>query len=414
MITRRLASLSLCLFALPITLALDGCSSLNSIAILPAAGSVTLTAVGQTAQYTAVGSSRMGSGPSTTSDITNSVSWTVRNPAVATISASGLATAVGAGKTDINAQSGGFIATSDITVTTVGTSPGSSPTPTIAIVPSAITDTFIGETTQFTASGNLTGVGSAQNLTNQVQWISSNVQIATVTSGGLATALAAGTTTIVAQSGGLNASATLTVAVNAPPAPTLTIIPSASATATFQGETTQFIAIGNLSGSGVAQNLTNNVVWNSSDVALATIDQNGLATGNSAASGVTTITAIGTTTTGSVITATSTLNVVFAGGTVTLPTLTVYEIGSGTGNVASGTLPVSCGPSSTGTLCTGSFPKLTTVTLTATPILGSTFGGWSTTCKPLIPGPSDPVTGMQLKCTVYMDNNQTVGAIFNK
>src|ERR1019366_5500823 len=215
----------------------------------------------------------------------------------------------------------GITATSYLTVAISSSSTGTS-TPSITVTPNTATETFTGETTQFIATGNLTGSGSAQNLTNQVQWSSSNVQVATISSGGLATAVGGGTTTIVAQSGGINATATLTVATNvAASTPTLTLIPN-GATATFTGETTQFIALGNLSGGIATQNLTGSVAWSSSDVSVAIIDQAGLATAVAANQGSavsTTITAIGTISTGSLIAATTTLTVSPAGGTVTLP-----------------------------------------------------------------------------------------------
>jgi len=406
MTPRRPASPLLVLLTLPLALTLAGCTKVTAISIVPGPGVEVLTAVGQTAQYKAAASEQMGSANPTTSDITNSVTWAATNTAVATISSTGLATATGAGFTQITAESNGVIATSDITVTIPGSGTGTG-TPSLSVIPVSVTETFVGETTQYTASGNLTGTGNSQNLTTQVQWVSSNAQVATVSAGGLATAVGAGTTTITAESGGLNASATLTVAVNAATT-SLTIIPSTGATATFAGETTQFIALGNLTGSGATQNLTANVAWYSSDVAIATIDQAGLATAVSAnivSSSSTTITAIGTTTSGSLITATTTLTVMPAGGSVNLPTLAVYMVGTGSGTVTSLPIPIVCGSQATGTICTGNFQLNATVTLTATPAPLSVFGGWSANCT--------PVAGNPLQCTVQMKNNETVGAIFN-
>ena len=405
MILRRSASLLFSLLALPAAILLVGCNALHSISILPAQGITVLTAVGQTAQFTAYGTSQMGNAEPTTANITNSVTWTSTNPSVATINAAGLATAVGAGYTQIIATSNGITATSDVTVA-IGGSGGTSGTPSITIIPSAPIDTFVGETTQFLATGSLTGTGNSQNLTNQVQWISSNAQVATITTGGLATAVGSGTTTITAVSGGVSGSAVLTVNISgALSQPTLTLIPT-SATATFVGETTQFIALGNLSGSGGAQNLTNNVTWSSSDVAVATIDQNGLATavGANTSANSTTITAIGTTNTNSLITATATLSVV-SGGTINLPTLAVYMAGTGTGTITASPGTIACGSSAPGSTCSGTFSLGTTVTLTAAPASGSVFGGWSSSCTPSLSNP--------LVCTVSMNNNKTVGAIFN-
>ena len=285
---------------------------------------------------------------------------------------------------------------------------GTSGAPSITVVPGTAASTFVGETTQFLASGSLTAGGSSQNLTNQVQWISSNVQVATVSSGGLATAVGSGTTTITASSGGVNGSAVLTVTISgASSQPTLAIIPS-GASATFVGETTQFIALGNLIGSAATQNLTGNVTWSSSDVSVATIDQNGLATAVEAntAPNSTTITAIGTTSTGSLISATSLLAVA-TGGSVNLPTLAVYMAGTGTGTITSSPGTIACGSPAAGATCTGNYSLGTTVTLTATPAAGSVFGGWSANCT-AVPGNPSPMV-----CQVQMKNNETVGAVFN-
>ncbi|HEY4380536.1 MAG TPA: Ig-like domain-containing protein [Acidobacteriaceae bacterium] len=408
MILRRSASLFSSLLALPIILSLAGCSSLKTISILPGAGTEVLTAVGQTAQFSAYGASQMGSAQPTTANITNSVAWSVTNPAVASINSNGVATALSAGYTQVIANSGGIVATSDLTVTLPGSGSGGTFTPTLNVTPTSGTDTFTGETTQFIATGNLTGTGGSQNLTTQVTWISSNVQVATINASGLATAIGGGTTTIIAQSGGTTATATLTVATNvAASTPTLVLIPSSGATATFTGETTQFIALGNLSGGVATQNLTNSVTWSSSDTAVATIDQTGLATAVAANQSQvsTTITAIGTTGTGSLIVATATLAVLPAGGIVTLPTLAVYEAGAGTGTVTSSPVPIVCGSSAPGATCTGNFQLNSTVTLTAKPTGTSTFGGWSGNCA--------VVVGNPLACNIRMTNNETVGAIFN-
>jgi hypothetical protein len=288
---------------------------------------------------------------------------------------------------------------------------GSTGSSTITITPGTSTDTFLGETTQFIATGTLNG-GAPQNLTSQVTWASSNTQVATITGGGLATAIGSGSTTITASSGGVIASATLTVTSGGTSSnATLALVPT-TATATFAGETTQFIALGNLAGGTATQDLTSNVSWSSSDVAVATVDKNGLATAvaaNITIPETTTITAIGTTSTGSLITATALLTVQPAGGGLTLPQLSVYLSGSGTGTVTSSTVSggttINCGSGASGASCTGNYPLNSIVTLTATPTGTSKFGGWSSNCIAVVGSPQS--------CTVQMNNNKTVGAVFN-
>ncbi len=316
MTLRPRASLLLVLFSLPLALSLTACNKVQALSIVPGPGIEVLTAAGQTAQYTAFAQEQMGSGPITTANVTNSVTWSTSNPTIATINSSGLATAVGAGYVEITAvASDGAIAASDLTVISNATTTQSAPS--ITILPGSSAETFIGETTQFTATGSLTGIGNSQNLTTQVTWLSSNAQVATINSSGLATATGAGTTTILAQSGGISSSATVTVTISGTGTPSITVTPSVAAE-TFAGETTQFIASGSLTGIGGPQNLTNTVTWLSSNAQVATINSAGLATAVGA--GTTTITAESG---GLNATASLTVTVPASGSGSGTPTLTV-------------------------------------------------------------------------------------------
>ena len=419
MILRRAASMLLLILVLP----LGGCSKLLSFQIVPGPGVQTLSRPGQTAQFKALVTNQLESETPTTSDVTRSVKWSVSTPSVATIDSTGLVTAVGAGNTAILAQYKGVIASSDVTVTNTS---GSQGVPAITVIPGsgAAVTTFVGETTHFLAIGSLNGSGTTQDLTKSVQWVSSDPSVATVDQNGVATTVganaSANTTTITAigtttDGGAVTGTSTLTTNLSSGSVnqPTLTVIPSGGAETTFQGETTQFIAIGNLGAGAATQDLTNKVRWVSSDVSVATIDQSGLATGINANKNTdtTTITAIGATTAGSIITATSTLTSIPAGGPVNLPTLTLYKVGLGTGAVSSSPSGLSCGAQAS---CTGNFTLNSTVTLTATPDTGSSFAGWSGNCTPVVGAPLDPLTNVPTQCSLKMTNNDTVGAIFNK
>ena len=126
-----------------LVLLLAGCgnpSGLDSVRVTPAAQSV---AVGQTAQFTAVGIYGNASHPST-QDVTSTVTWTSSTPSVATVSASGVATAVSAGSTIITASATGFAgpvsSTAALTVTgsTGGAAGGSGGTIlSLTIIPSS-------------------------------------------------------------------------------------------------------------------------------------------------------------------------------------------------------------------------------------------------------------------------------------
>lgn len=68
----------------------------------------------------------------------------------------------------------------------------------------------VGAHQQFTATGTYSD-GSHQDLTNSATWTSSAISIATISSTGLATGVAAGSTTIQAASGSINGTTNLTV-----------------------------------------------------------------------------------------------------------------------------------------------------------------------------------------------------------
>jgi uncharacterized repeat protein (TIGR02543 family) len=87
---------------------------------------------------------------------------------------------------------------------------------------------------------------------------------------------------------------------------------------------------------------------------------------------------------------------VFEDGDVTY-NLTASKDGTGTGTITSGDGGINCGST-----CSGTYTENTSVTLTAVPDSGSTFGGWSGAC-----------TGTGT-CTFTITSNSTVKATFTK
>jgi 6-phosphogluconolactonase len=122
-------------------------------------------------------------------------------------------------------------------------------------------------TQQFRATGTFQD-GSTRDLTNSVTWSSSNSSVATIsnTSGsqGLATAMTAGNTVIVATSGPIIGTSRVRVVALT----SLEIFPANRTIA--RGTTQQFTAFGNLS-DGTGQNFTNLVTWTSSNAVVAAI-----------------------------------------------------------------------------------------------------------------------------------------------
>jgi uncharacterized protein YjdB len=118
----------------------------------------------------------------------------------------GLATGVAAGTTTITATSGSVSGSTTLTVT-AATLVSISVTPTNPSIAK-------GTTRQFTATGTYSD-STTQNLTTAVTWSSSSTTVATISnatgSKGLATGVAAGTTTITATSGSVSGTTSLTV-----------------------------------------------------------------------------------------------------------------------------------------------------------------------------------------------------------
>jgi trimeric autotransporter adhesin len=390
-------------------------SNLSSISVTPATASI--GTVGGTTQFVATGTYVRNGHPSTTQNITSSVTWTSSSTDVATINSAGVATAVGNGTTSITATMtssvGAVAGTASLTVTTGGAG-GERELTVITMIPGSQTLNAIGASAQFIVTGTYSAPPTTENLAGQVTWASSATDVATINSSGLATAVGCGSsscaTTITASATSLSGSivvgqATLTVSPgSAPQQRTLSainIVPGAG-TQTLEtlGETAQFIAIGTYTASPTTVDMTDTVAWASSDVDIATIDSSGLATavGCGGASCSTVITANAQAQDGSLIVGASNLTVNPGTGGTGLPSLSVYLVGAGTGTVTSTPAGINCNGSGAG--CTAYFPLGSSVTLTATP---AGFGGWSANCTPKTTSP----------CAVTMNTNQTVGAIFN-
>ncbi len=239
-------------------------ATLTSISITPKTASI---AAGLTQQYTAIGTYSDNS----MLDITSSVIWHSSNTSAATIvsggSTPGLATTIAAGTTNITATLSGK--TSNTAVLTVTTATLVS----IAVTPTSPT-LAVGLTQQFTATGTYTD-SSTVDLTSLATWHSSAPSIATIVSGGLATAVAAGTTDITANYQGVTSPAD-TLTVIAATLQTIAITPSSANLAA--GLHQQFTATGTYSDSSTL-NITASVIWQSSNTSAVTIISSGSTSG---------------------------------------------------------------------------------------------------------------------------------------
>jgi trimeric autotransporter adhesin len=128
--------------------------------------------------------------------------WTSSNTGVASVSSSGVVSAVAAGSATITVTIGGKSATASVTVTVSQT------VATVTVSPSSGTLT-VGNQMQLTATDKTSG-GTV--VTGQsVSWSSSNTSVATVTASGIVTAVTAGGATITATSAGKQGTASLTI-----------------------------------------------------------------------------------------------------------------------------------------------------------------------------------------------------------
>jgi phage tail sheath protein FI/uncharacterized protein YjdB len=161
-------------------------------------------------------------------------------------------------------------AVSGSTTLTVGTAVLQS----IALTPASLPWLQVGQTQQLKATGTYSD-GSTQDLTTSASltWISGSPAALTVTTSGLATALAPGVSIVSATVGAVSANVTITVS-----AAILTGIAVAPLTPSIAvGQTEQFTATGSYS-DGTSQNLTSTVSWNSGTPATANVSSGGLAT----------------------------------------------------------------------------------------------------------------------------------------
>jgi hypothetical protein len=362
-------------FCCPI-LFLAGCGTkgLNSVRVTPTAQSV---AVGQTAQFTAVGIYGNASRP-TTKDVTDTVTWVSGTPSVATISAAGVATGVSAGTTVITASATGFngpvSSTAALTVTgsTGGSGGGSGGTIlSLTIIPSGIVFGSLGDSGQLLAIGTFSTAPTVRDLTNSVTWITSEPNKYPVTNNNSG-APGGGT-----ENGGV-------------------------------------VSDWEPSNGNVGATITAEAKDSNGSLATAT-----------ATVGCPLVLPNPPTTPGS-------CNQVPPFPLPLLVTLTVYNEGLNVSSwavsapSATGTPDVlHCGPGwilnhpvgsspDGGSVCTATYPYGYTVTLTA-PATGAAFGGWSSNCVPSdINGNTTNISAAGPNyCTVTLTNDDTVGAIFN-
>ena len=236
--------------------------------VIVSPATVELNALGATVQLTARVSDQDGR------EVTGAaVTWQSAAPAVATVSGSGLVTAVGGGMAAVTATAGGASGTAEVTVAQVASS--------VAVSP-ALDTLVVGDTVRLAAEvsdANGHAVAGAE-----FTWASADTSVATVDATGLATGVGAGEAEVTATAFGITGRAVLAV-VN--PAPSAIAVTPDTVELTALGQTAQLTAlvrdqIGRVMG-GVR------VSWSSADTTVAAVDSAGLVT--AVGSGAATVTA---------------------------------------------------------------------------------------------------------------------------
>ena len=246
----------------------------------PPPSPVATVAVSLTSSNIVVGGSAQGT--ATTKDASGNVltgrtvTWTSSDPSIAAVSSSGLVSGVAAGTATITATSEGKTGTASITVAPVPVA-----TVSVSLTASSI---LISANAQATA---ITRDATGAVLTGRaIAWSSSNTSVATVSSTGLVTGIAAGSATIRATSEGQTGGATITITVP-PPTPVATVTVALSASSIVNGATTQATATTTDASGNVLTGRA--IAWSTSNAAVATVSASGLVTGVGA--GAATITA---------------------------------------------------------------------------------------------------------------------------
>lgn len=240
----------------------------DPVAVVEVSPSSTNLVVGSTTQLSAT--PRSVTGQILTG---RTISWSTSTPSVATVSPSGVVTALGAGNAVIIATAEGKQGSAAVSVRQV-------PVASVSVTPPNAT-IIVGQSVAFTA----TALDAAGNpLTGRViGWTSSNNGIAFVSSSGLVTGIANGTATITASTEGKSATASVSVgpppvgSVSVSPA-TLSLVSGKSATLAATVKDANGVLIGN------AQ-----LTWTTSKSSVATVNSNGVVT--AVAAGTASITA---------------------------------------------------------------------------------------------------------------------------
>ena len=229
----------------------------NAVLVSPANPSLY---VGQTKQLTVQVTDANGEPVSTVG-----TTWATANPAVATVSGSGLVTAVAPGTVDITASNAGKTGKATVTVRLV-------PVATVNVTPSPAS-VVVGRTVTLTAQPRDSAGGALSG--REVTWSTNDPSIATVNGSGVVTGVAAGTAVITATSEGKSGSSAVTVQR----APVAQVVIGPETASLTVGETQQFSATLLDDDGGSIPLAGRTLFWDSSNDNVALVSSSGRVTG---------------------------------------------------------------------------------------------------------------------------------------
>lgn len=131
------------------------------------------------------------------------VAWTSSNPAIATVNGTGMVVGVAAGEATISATAGGKAGSALVRVT--------APPPVVASVEITPLVLYVEEGTQRTITATARAADGSEIAGRTVHWMSLVPTVATVSGGGMITAVRAGSGKIQAEVDGVRAAMTITV-----------------------------------------------------------------------------------------------------------------------------------------------------------------------------------------------------------
>jgi hypothetical protein len=217
-------------------------------------GSGSILGVGQTTLLAATMKTPQGVGI-----VTDRVTWTTLDPNIATVSATGLVTAVAIGTTTVKA-----VFDADETSLPINVLEISGLTVSGALVNNSLAFTSIGATSQLSLTATWPG-GITRQVAALATWSSSNPAVASVTSNGLVRSVAFGSTTITAT----YLTKSISVTVNVTPLVTSVFL-SGGLSLTAAGQTGFLTATARFADAST-KDVTTEATWTSSDVSVATV-----------------------------------------------------------------------------------------------------------------------------------------------